>query len=60
MHLDFTISIGQIATILAILGTAWGFSTKINRYLIEHELLIQKYCMDTGIEPHELPTRVRR
>lgn len=56
LHLD----LGQVAIFLSILGMGWGIQHKLDVYLMEHEILIAKYCEDMGIEIHEFPTRIRR
>jgi len=60
MHLDFSVSLGQIAIFISILGVGWNISRKLSFYQIEHELLIKKYCDDLGLDLTDLPTRTRK
>jgi hypothetical protein len=59
MHFDLTITLGQLLTFLGIVGVGWGLSQRLSLYQIEHEMLMQKYCEDAGIQIDTLPTRHR-
>lgn len=60
MHFDFTISLGQVATIATLLGVGWRLDRQMLKYMFEHEMLITEYCEQKGIEITSLPTRVKR
>lgn len=63
MHFDFTITLGNILTALAIVGAIVRFehfAHKIHVFLIEHEILMDDYARRNGIKLRDLPTRVRR
>ena len=64
MRLDLTISLGNIITIATVCIAAVGMVTRINklldRFFVEHEMLIKDYCDRTGQKSVDLPTRVRR
>jgi hypothetical protein len=57
MHFDFTITLGNVAVILAILGVGWRVNKFVMMLIFEHELLIQDYCERKGISLGEIPTR---
>ena len=59
MHIDFSVSIGNILTYIAIVGFAIRFETIIHKFLIEHEMLVQDYCKRNHLQMRELPTRSR-
>ena len=60
MHFDFTISLGQIATIATLIGIGWRLDRQMLKYLFEHEMLMQDYCERNNIELHTIPTRIKR
>jgi len=60
MHFDLTITLGQLSIFLAIVGVGWGIARKLSVYQIEHEMLMQKYCNELGIDLNDLPTRHRK
>lgn len=60
MHFDFTISLGNILTIVAILGLGLKLHRVVMMFLLEHDLLIQDYCERHGISLNGLPTRLAR
>lgn len=57
MHLDFSISIGQLAVLVTLLGLIWRVERAYNLYSIEHEILMADYCERKGIDLRRLPTR---
>lgn len=57
MHLDFSVSVGQIAVIITLLGVLWRVERVYNLYSIEHEMLMTDLCDRKGIKLHMLPTR---
>lgn len=59
-HSFLTISLGDIITVVAILGGIWRVEKFFSKFLIEHEILVRWYCKEQGIELHELPTRTMR
>ena len=61
------ITLGQIAIIIAIIGSTWSVQRillKMQRtmdlHLVEHEMLIADYCERHGIHVRDLPTRAKR
>ena len=58
IHFDWSISLGQIITAVAVLGLLFKIQQFHNTLLIEHEILVTDYCERKGIKKHELPTRV--
>lgn len=60
MHFDFTISIGQLLTILTVIGMGWRANRTISKYVYEHELLMAEYCVRNKIIIDTLPTRIKR
>lgn len=58
-HFDFTVTLGQVLTVISFLGMGWRADRILSRYLYEHELLIQDYCERMSIDITRLPTRVR-
>lgn len=63
MHFDFTVTLGNIFTALAIVGAIIRFehfAHKIHVFLIEHEILMVDYAKRNGIKLSDFPTRLRR
>ena len=63
MHFDLTISLGNILTIIGC-GLMWlrkerRMERLVEKFLIEHEILIADYCKRMGIDASELPTRIK-
>ena len=60
-HIEWTITIGDMAMVLTVLFGLLGTIRKVEKILdffkVEHELLINDYCHRHNIRPHELPTR---
>lgn len=59
MHLDFTISLGNIVTVLVVFGGIIRIERMLRYFLIEHEILIEWYCKVHDIDRKSLPTRSR-
>lgn len=59
MHFDFTISLGNILTIAAILGLIWRVDRVVAKFLIEHEMLMGWYCKEHDIKLQDIPTRMK-
>ena len=59
MHLDLTISLGNILTVLALLGVIWRVDNILRKFIIEHEILMSWYCKAHNITLQEVPTRVK-
>ena len=59
MHLDLTISLGSILTIVTVLGIGLRLDRQLAHFLVEHEILIADYCKRSGISTNELPTRIK-
>ena len=59
MHFDPSISLGNILTILAVIGGLFRMDRIAAKYLIEHEILIADYCKRMGIDIDGLPTRMK-
>lgn len=57
---QFTISAGDIAVVMAILGAVIRWEHKFSKYMVEHEILIQDYCDRKEMQITELPTRTKR
>ena len=60
MKFELTISLGQVITLLTILGMGWRIDRVMMKYLFEHDLLILDYCERKGISITALPTRIKR
>ena len=56
MHLDFTINIPIIITLLVI---AFYIDRTIRTHMVEHEMLMKDYCDRKELMLAELPTRSR-
>jgi hypothetical protein len=59
MHFDFTISLGNILTIVALVGLILRIDKVVRKFLIEHEMLINWYCKEHNIELKDIPTRMK-
>ena len=62
MHFDFTVTIGNIISIGAVLGAVWRIEIwlrKLDWMLMEHEILVREYCKRNDIKIQDLPTRLR-
>lgn len=57
---DFTVSFGNVVTLLACALYAIRLDRLLTRFLVEHEMLMSWYCKEHGIDPKDLPTRVGR
>jgi hypothetical protein len=53
------VAVGSIPALLAILGYIFRQERKRQRWMIEHEMIIDWYCTEHKIEKHDLPTRSR-
>jgi hypothetical protein len=60
MHIDFNISVGNIVTIIAVLGAIWRIERLSGKYLIEHEILIHDFCVRNNMKIGDLPTRSKQ
>jgi hypothetical protein len=60
VHFDLTVSLGQVVTLVTLIGMGWRIDRVLSRFLIEHEMMLQDYCIRMGIDIDKLPTRVRR
>ncbi len=63
----FTISAGDVAVIIAILGAIFRLEAmrytlqqQLAKYAFEHEMLLGDYCARHNMNLHDLPTRSRR
>lgn len=59
MHIDFTVTLGNIIVFFTMMGGIWRFETVVGRFLVEHEILIREYCDRNNIKLDNLPTRLR-
>ena len=59
MHFDATVTLGNLLTLIILLGWAFRLDRLLSKYLVEHEILINWYCESHGISPKDLPTRTR-
>lgn len=62
MHVDLTVTLGNIVTAGAVLGAIIRFemvARTIHKFLVEHEMLIGDYAKRNGIKVSDLPTRQR-
>ena len=61
MHFEFTVSIGQVAVFLTLLGAIWKFNRLLTIFSLEHEILVEDYVVrKQGNDPEFImPTRVR-
>lgn len=59
VHFDFTVTLGNIITVLMLGGTVWRVEGLIRRFATEHEILIRDYCVRHGLKLSDLPTRFR-
>lgn len=59
MHIDMTISLGNIISLAVLFGVAWRVDNLFRRFAIEHEILVRDYCERHGLELSDLPTRSR-
>jgi hypothetical protein len=66
MRFDFSISIGNIVTFAALLGGIWrvekflrSTQSLLQKFSIEHEILIQDYCKRNQIDLNAFPTRMK-
>jgi hypothetical protein len=63
MHWDFTISFGNILTMITFVFFLIGLNYKVQKWLdhfsIEHEILIRDYCERHDLKVTDLPTRFR-
>lgn len=51
--------VGSLPAVGAVAALLLRIDRRLNLFMIEHEMLMQKYAKDTGIKLHELPTRTR-
>lgn len=59
MHFDFTVTLGNLITVVALIGAIWRAERLLQWFLVEHEILIKDYCERHGVEVKDLPTRSR-
>lgn len=59
MHFDFTISFGNVIAIVMVGIGLFRMDRLAAKFLVEHEILIADYCKRTGIEVHNMPTRIK-
>jgi hypothetical protein len=59
MHFDFSFSLGNIVTLVAIVAMFLRVDRIAAKFLVEHEILVADYCKRTGIEVRDLPTRIK-
>ena len=59
MRFDLTISLGNILTVLALLGVIWRVDNVLRKFIIEHEILMGWYCKYHNISLQDVPTRVK-
>lgn len=52
MHVDFNISIGNILTILSVLGSLYRVNGLFSLYGHEHDAMWLKFCKDTNTDPN--------
>jgi hypothetical protein len=57
--MNFAFSIGDLVTILSIVGGIWRVERFFGKFLVEHEILVKDYCERHGLMPYDLPTRSR-
>jgi hypothetical protein len=57
-HFDFTITLGNLATMFAVVVAVVRIEIVTTRLLMEHEILIRDYCKRNSIEIKDLPTRL--
>lgn len=43
MHFDFTVTIGQLAVFVTLVGAIWRFNRLLTLFAIEHEILVEDY-----------------
>jgi len=66
MHFDATITFGNVVTFIAIIGGIWRVEQflrhtdkLLQKFAIEHEILINDYCRRNNVSIHEFPTRMK-
>jgi len=63
MRFDLTISLGNVLTVVSVVGAVVIGVFRVNRllnwFLVEHEMLIKDYADRTNIKVADLPTRIR-
>lgn len=66
MHVDFTITLGNILTWVAFVGTVIRVEkfmsemrTAVQIFRLEHEILIRDYCERHGLKIDDFPTRLK-
>jgi hypothetical protein len=60
MHFDWNISLPTMLTVIGAVGGAWlRVERRLNRFLVEHEMLVDDYCRRHGSKVRDLPTRSR-
>lgn len=57
MNNFWNIDAGQLGVILSVIGGIFVIMRRLDRYAMEHELLIDDYCERKGIEKIDLITR---
>lgn len=57
MHFDFTVSLGNVVAIGTVIAAFLAIDRRLNKRLVEHEMLVSWYCREHGMIPAELPTR---
>jgi hypothetical protein len=63
MHFDLSISLGNVLTVIGV-AVIWFRKERrmehlIEKFLIEHELMVIDYCKRLGISVEDLPTRMK-
>lgn len=60
MHLDFTISLGQIGMFVGFVALIWRIEVFSAWLMLEHEMLIEWYCIQHNVKPNDLMSRKLR
>jgi hypothetical protein len=51
------VAVGSLPALLAIFGYIMRQERKRQRWMIEHEMIVDWYCIEHKIEKRDLPTR---
>jgi hypothetical protein len=60
MHVDFTISLGQIGMLIGFVALIWRIEVFSAWLMLEHEMLIEWYCQQHNVRPNDLMSRKLR
>jgi hypothetical protein len=60
VHFDFTVGLGQVAIVTALVTLIWRIEVFSSWLLLEHEMLIEWYCQQHSLKPSDLMTRKMR